>query len=280
MRLLLIGVSGMMGTALTRVCDRKGLDYVGLTHGDLEITDFDAVRKAVGKYKPDTVINLAVLQAIDPCELQPQRAFSINTIAVENLAKICKERGITLVQPSTHAVFDGRNDSPDTEDDLTNPLSIYGASKYVAECFTRNICTKYYIVRFPTMFGSSKSVFKGFVEKMIGRIRNGEEVRAAEDKLDSPTYTMDAAEAVVSILEEEKPFGIYHITNSGVASFYDLIAKVIEIMGVEANLVRARYKEFGGMVHKPLKSALASVKLKPLRDWQDALYEYITTEVK
>ena len=90
----------------------------------------------------------------------------------------------------------------------------------------------------------------------------------------------DAAEATISLLEEKKPYGLYHITNSGVVSFYDFIARVIEMMGVETNLVRAKDRDFGGLGHKPLKAALKSVKLKPLRSWQDALSEYIVTEVK
>ena len=280
MKVLLIGSSGMLGTALEKVCNRKEIDCVGLTQGDLEITDSDVLRKAIEKHKPNTVINMAVIQAVDPCELEPQRAFDVNSIAVSNLAKICEKKGITLVQPSTHAVFDGTKDDPYTEDDLPNPTSIYGASKYVAECFAKNLCTKHYVVRLPTLFGTSGYAFRGFVEKMIDRIKKGEEVRVADDKMDSPTYTKDAAEAIISLLEKTKPFGIYHVTNSGMVSFYDFIAKAIEMLGIEAKLVRAKDKDFGGLGQKPLKAALKSVKLEPLRSWQDALYEYISTEVK
>jgi len=105
-------------------------------------------------------------------------------------------------------------------------------------------------------------------------------VRVADDKMDSPTYSKDAAEAMISLLEEKKAFGIYHITNSGMLSFYDFIAKVIEMLGVDAKLARAKDKDFGGLGLKPLRSALKSVKLEPLRSWQEALYEYINTEVK
>ena len=270
----------MLGTALAQACNRREIDCVGLTQDDLEITDVDALRKVIEKHKPDAIFNMAVIQAVDPCELEPQRAFDVNAIAVSNLAKICEKNGITLVQPSSHAVFDGTKDEPYTEDDSPNPASVYGASKYVSECFARNLCTRHYIARFPTLFGASGYAFRGFVEKMLDRMLKGEEVRVADDKIDSPTYTRDAAETIISLLEDEKPYGLYHVTNSGMVSFYDFIAQTIEVLGIEASLVRAKDKDFGGLGLKPLKSALKSVKLAPLRSWQDALYEYLTTEVK
>lgn len=280
MRILLIGSSGQMGTAIEKVCNRKRIDFLGLAHEDLEITNFEAVKEAVEKHKPDTVINVAALLAINECELEPQRAFDVNAIAVSNLAKICEEKGITLVQPGTHAVFDGKKESPYTEDDLPDPTSIYSVSKYVGECFARNICTRYYIPRFSTLFGPRRSGSKGFVEKMSERIKKGEEVRVADDKIDSPTYSMDAAETVISLLEKKKPFGIYHVANSGMVSYYDFVAKLIEILKVDVNLVRAKDKDFESLGYKPLKTALKSIKLVPLRSWEDALSEYIAEEVK
>ena len=280
MKILLIGSSGMMGTAIEEVCNREKIDCIGLTHDDLDITNFTAIKEAIEKNKPDTVINMAVIQGVDPCELEPQRAFDVNAIAVSNLAKICQKHGITLVQGSTHAVFDGTKDDYYTEDDLPNPTSIYSASKYVAECFAKNLCTKHYITRFPTLFGASRYIYKGFVEKMLERIERGEEVRVADDKIDSPTYTMDAAETLISLLEKEKPSGIYHVANSGMVSYYDFIAKLIEILKVDVSLVRAKDKDFKSIGYKPLKSALRSIKLEPLRGWEDALYEYITKEAR
>ena len=280
MKILLIGASGMLGTALGKACNRKGIDYVGLTQDDLEITDSDALTDVIEKHRPDTIINTAVIQAIDPCELEPQRAFAVNALAVSNLAKLCKQKGITLVQPSTHAVFNGTKDAPYTEDDPPNPTSIYGASKYVSEFFARNLCTRHYVTRLPTLFGSSGYAFRGFAEKMLDRIKKGEEVSVATDKIDSPTYTRDAAEAIIALLEEKKPYGLYHVTNSGMVSFYDFIARVIELLGIDTKLVRAKDKDFGGLGLKPLRSALESIKIAPLRSWQEALSEYIATEVK
>ncbi|KKK79156.1 hypothetical protein LCGC14_2836330, partial [marine sediment metagenome] len=81
MKILLIGSTGMVGTAIEKVCARKKIDCMGLTHNDLQITDFDAVKEAIEKHKPDAVINTAAIVGIDQCELEPQRAFDVNAIA-------------------------------------------------------------------------------------------------------------------------------------------------------------------------------------------------------
>ena len=280
MKVLLIGSSGLLGIALEKVCNNKGIDCVGLTHDDLEITDFAAVKEAIEKNKVDAVINLAVLLAINECELEPHRAFDVNAIAVSNLAKVCEKNGIVMVQPSTHAVFDGTKDGPYTEDDSPDPASTYSASKYVAECFTRYNCTRHYVTRFPTLFGPRRLGRKGFVEKMLEKITNGEKVRVADDKIDSPTYSVDAAETLVSLLQAKKPFGIYHVANSGAVSYYDFIAKLVKILKVDASLERAKDKDFPALAYKPLNTALKSIKLEPLRSWQDALSDSIAVELK
>jgi dTDP-4-dehydrorhamnose reductase len=280
MEILLIGSSGMVGSAVEDVCNRKGISCVALSHEDLDITDFDAVRAAIERNKPDTVINAAAIVGINKCELEPQRAFKVNAIAVSNLAKICEEHGITLVQPGSHAIFDGKKDTYYTEDDLPNPTSIYSTSKYIAEYFAKNICRHYYVTRLGALFGTRRTANKGFVGTLLERIKKGEEIKAADDRIESPTYAVDAAEALISLLENEKPFGIYHVANSGMVCYYDLAAKFVEILKADVNVVRAKDKDFKTLAYNPLRTPLTSVKLEPLRSWHDALLEYIATEVK
>lgn len=279
-KILLIGSSGMVGNAVEKVCEKRGIDCVGLTHGDLEITDFDAVKATIENNKPDAVINAVAIVGINKCELEPQRVFDVNAVAVSNLAKICEKHGITLVQPSSHAVFDGKKDGYYTEDDLPNPTSIYSASKYIAEYFAKNICTRHYVPRLGALFGPRRTANKGFVGSLMERIKKGEEIKAAEDRIESPTYALDAAEALISLLEKEKPFGIYHVANSGMVCYYDLTTKFIEILKVDANLIRAKDKDFKTLVYNPLRTPLTSIKLEPLRSWEDALQAYVAEEIK
>ena len=280
MKILLLGSSGTVGTAIEDVCSDRGIDCAGLTHEDIDITDFDGVRTAVEKAGPDAVINAVAIVGINQCELEPQRAFNVNAIAVSGLAKMCKERGIVLVQPSTHVVFDGTKEEPYTEDDLPNPASIFSVSKLAGEFFAQNMCSTHYIPRFPTLFGRRRNKAPGFVDKVVEWIKKGNELRIADDKIDSPTYTVDAAKAIISLLEEKKPFGVYHVANSGVVSYYDFVARLTELLNVDVKLIRAKDNDFPSLAHKPLRTALRTLRMKPLRSWEDALREYVARELK
>ncbi len=280
MKILVLGSSGTVGTALEAVCKQREIQCSGLTHKDLEITDKEVLTQAIHEYNPDVVINAMVMMGINPCEAEPLKAFQVNAVAVYNLAKLCNERDMVLVQPSTHAVFNGEKDDYYTEEDRPDPLNVYGLSKYTAEYLVRNTCRKHYIVRFPTLFGRRRNSSLGFVDKVLKRIAEGQELKIADDKIDSPTYTRDAADRVISLLKEGKPFGLYHIANSGKVSYYDFVAKIIEITGVPAKLSRAKSADFPSQAPNPLKTALKSVKLESLRPWPDSLGEYLSEEEK
>lgn len=256
-------------------CERRDIQCIGLTHANLEITHKGEVEDAILKHSPDILINATGLVGVNACEPEPEKAFSVNTIAVSNLAKICEKGNIVLVQPSTHTVFDGTKDDYYTEEDIPNPLNIYGASKYAAECLVRNICSKHYIVRFPTFYGPRGNKSLGFVDKVLVWIGEGKTLRIADDKVDSPTYSLDIASTIISMLEEGWLSGIYHIANSGKVTFYDFVLKIVELMGTNTEVVRAKDKDFWVAAPNAVKTAMKSIKLPPLRSWQEALVDYM-----
>lgn len=144
----------------------------------------------------------------------------------------------------------------------------------------RNICTRYYIPRFPTLFGARRNKSLGFVDKVIAKIIKGEELKIADDKIDSPTYSIDAADALISILEQKRPFGVYHVANTGRTSYYEFVIRVAELLKVDAKVGRAKSSDFDGMAPNALKTAMRSVKLDPLRHWKESLDEYIAKGMK
>lgn len=280
MKILLLGSTGQVGTAIESSSRNKGIECVGLDREKIEITRPEELESAVAEHKPEVVVNSVALQAIDNCETCPKEAFDVNSIAVWNLAKICKKWDIALLQLSTHSVFDGTKDGYYTEKDRPNPINIYGASKYMGEVFARNFCEKHYIVRLPTMFGKRRAGYPGFIDKVLRWTDEGRELNMADDKIDSFAYTADAANSLINMLKEELPFGVYHITNSGKASYYDFVSKMTKMLDLNIRVNRARDKDFKSTGNKPLKTQMKSIKLKPLRSWEDALCAYITNEVK
>lgn len=280
MKILLFGSSGTVGTAIEDACARKNIDCLSPGHGDVEITDVQKVRSIIASHEPDVVINSVAIVGINPCEERPDVAFAVNSTAVRDLAQICQNNEITLVQASTHAVFDGTKDDYYTEDDLPNPTGIYSASKYLSERFAANLCKKHYVVRFPTLYGRRRNQALGFVDKVLQKMTKGEDLKIADDKIDSPTYTFDLAEALISLLEDNYPFGVYHIANSGRVSYFDFVMRIRELLKSDVNIMRAKDSEFKALGYKPLKTAMKSIKLKPMRNWGDALCEYISREIR
>ena len=275
MRILIFGSTGMVGTAMESACRDNKVDFIGLDHRAVNIADFESVKRAMDKHSPDVVVNCVAIIGTNICERDPVQAININSIAVYNMAKHCHTKDIIFVQPSSHAVFDGLKDGYYTEEDRPEPVNIYSSSKYLAENFAINNCRKHYIVRFPTMFGARRNKASGFVDKVIEKIKKKEELKIADDKIDSMTYALDAATQLIAIVQRQMPYGIYHVTNAGMSSYYDFVEKLIGLLGVEALLTRAKDSDFAALGYKPLKTAMRSIKLEPMRKWQDALSEYV-----
>ncbi len=279
MKILILGSSGMLGTAIENICKENGIKYISLTHSDIEATNSIELENAIKKHNPTVIINCIAIVGINPCEEDKIQAYKVNTLIPYELAKIADTNDITLVHISTHAVFDGNNDDFYTEDDIAEPLNIYGATKLEADILVQKRCKKHYIVRVPTMFGERRNNSIGFVDKMLLWMQERSNIRVADDKIDTPTYSKDVAKEIMYILQNNKKYGLYHIANSGKVSYFDFVAKIKDIKNLQCDLIRAKDSDFKALAPKPLKTALLSKKLEPLRHWEDALKEYLSERI-
>jgi dTDP-4-dehydrorhamnose reductase len=278
MKILITGASGMLGTAMEGVCKEQRLNYLGLSHEDLEITDKNGLEQKIEEYMPSIIINSAAFMGIPACEENPKKAFEINAISALNLAKICKNKGINLVQISSNAIFDGKKGGLYFETDTPNPQNIYGLSKYAGEICAQNNLDSYYIMRFPKLFGSRRNNTLGFTDKMIDKMRKGEELKIADDRIDTFTYTIHAARKIISLLQDNAQFGIYHIANQGSVSYYDFVCKFAEKIGYAGKIMRSKDSDFPAPAPNPLRVELGSNKIKDMPNWENALDEYVKTE--
>jgi dTDP-4-dehydrorhamnose reductase len=278
MKILLFGGSGTMGTAIDRVCQSVGIECIQPSHAEVDVTDGEALVEAIGRFSPDVVVNSVAMIGYDLCENEPDQAFRINSLPASAMAKICADRDLTFVQLSTHAVFDGCKDAPYTESDTPDPLNCYAATKYLAELFCRNLCPRHYVVRLPTLFGSRRNDRPGFVDKILSRAAMGEALRVAADKLDSPTYSLDAALGLVGILRDFRPYGVYHLANQGSVSYYDFVVTMMQTIGSPVKIMPVKDSDFPFQGLKPLRTAMASELLPAMRSWQDALQAYLEIE--
>lgn len=280
MKILVIGISGCFGTELGKVCKKKKIILKGFRSSKLNVIDLIKLEKTIEKIKPNVIVNSSAIVGINQCEEKYNPAFEVNSIGALNLAKICKKLKIILVQTSTHAVFDGKKNTSYSEYDLPKPNNVYSGSKYLSEIFVSSICKKYYIIRFPTLFGMRKNNLGGFVDKVYVALKNNKTLKIATDKIDSPTYAKDAAEALISILKNKKKYGIYHLGNHGKVSFYEFVNYLKKILKSKSKIIPVKDAYFLSTGFKPLKTSIISKKIKKLRNWKVALKEFVNTQEK
>ena len=277
-RILLLGHTGKMGTALSEVFGDDH-EVEGVNSRDVDAADFPAVEDLVERTAPDLVFNAVARLGIDACEREPSAAMKINAMLPRLLARMATERGFTLIHFSTECVFSGNKGRPLTEDDEPDPVNMYGYSKFAGDLAVRDATERHYIFRLPVLFGEGPKRGQ-LVERMIDRAEGGEaELRIADDIVTSPTYALDAAHMVRAVLKGEFPPGLYHLANHGQASLYELIGEMMANLGLRTRIHRASYRGFPSLAEKNTITPLRSGKLEPMRSWRDAAAAYCARRV-
>lgn len=281
MKIAVIGANGQLGFDLIKVFKNVEHEIFPLTHADIDVTEFKISKKIIKTIQPEVVINCAAYVRVDDAEDLGEKAFAVNALGARNTALICKDLNSILVHISTDYVFDGRKMQPYTEEDIPNPLNVYGNSKLAGEYFVRNTLENHYIIRSSSLFGVAGASGKGgnFVETMIKKARNREEIKVVEDMIMSLTYTKDAAEMIRNMLTKKLPFGIYHVANRGQCSWFDFAGAIFETLGMDTSLSPAKTNVLQSKARRPMFSPLVSVKLNKhgleMERWEDALKKYL-----
>ena len=278
--------AGQLGRRLVTILAGRGSPVTALTHSDLDIRDALAVRQSLQDLRPQWVINTAAYHQVDACEEHADEAFAVNTIAVRELARACRDIGATLVHFSTDFVFGGEKRQPYEEGDAPRPASVYATSKLAGEHFAQAYCDRHLVVRTCGLYGvgGSRSRAGNFVDKMIELAGSGRPIRVVADQVVTPTFVGDLADAVVGVLDREGDasdyYGLYHITNAGECSWYDFAAAIFAEVGIRADLVPVSTADFGAPARRPPYSVLAHTRLRALglpdlRPWREALRAYL-----
>jgi dTDP-4-dehydrorhamnose reductase len=277
MKVLITGAGGMLGGAVAEHCRAAGDEVAAYDRAGLDITDFNAAREVLGRLRPEAVINCAAWTDVDGCELDPQRAFLVNSQGVEMLAAAARGVSASLVTVSTDYVFDGRREGFYTQRDDPHPLSAYGAAKLEGERRAQTALARTTVVRTGWVFGPGGT---NFLAAAVGRARRGEHLKAITDAYGTPTYAPDLAARLRELAELDLP-GVYHVVNAGEGTSYHSFARAaleaaglghveVEPVGNEA-LRRPAPRPANSRLRCLLQPA---VGLPPLRDWREALAEF------
>lgn len=280
MKVLITGANGQLGIELSKQLEvlSELYEVVKANRNTLDISNLELVKEKIFLEKPDVVINCAAHTAVDLCEADIENAYKINAIGPRNLAITCEKIGAKFVQVSTDYVFDGKSTRPYKEDDITCPNSIYGKSKLMGEQFTKEFCSKYFIVRTAWLYGNGNN----FVKTMLKLSENNKELNVVNDQFGSPTSTVDLAKAIIDLINTEY-YGTYHGTCEGQCSWYDFAKKIFEINNIDIKVNPVTSEKFKRPAPRPQYSVLDNFMFKLLglnsfRNWEDSLKEYLKEE--
>ncbi len=248
----------------------------------LDVTDEQAVQVAVMNAKPSVIYHCAAYTNVDGAEADPAAAKAVNETGSANVAKAAEAVGATLVVISTDYVFDGRSDHSYTETDAPNPQSVYGQTKLAGERLAQANCQRTHVVRTAWLYGPKHQLapVNNFPQTMKKLAKERAEITVVNDQIGSPTFTADLAAALVKLAASDDQFGIWHITNTGQASWYDFACAILKeeiAAGLSVKpITSAKYPQ---KARRPAFSVLDTTKFTrefgALRTWQSALDEYL-----
>lgn len=270
MRILLTGAGGQLGHDLVRAFDQPHHTVVATTRTELDLADRDSVLGAITSVEPDVVVHAGAWTAVDACESDPDRAFRINSLGTRHVQDAARTVGARVVYISTDYVFDGTATAPINEWAPTNPASVYGWSKLGGE---QEIDPGNTVVRCSWVCGANGG---NFVKTMLRLAGERHELRVVSDQVGSPTFTPDLAEMIRRLAVGRLP-GVFHVTNSGTASWFELAQATFVAAGLDPQrVIPIATAEYPTPARRPAYSVLDNAALRLqglplLRDWHEPL---------
>ncbi len=279
-RILVVGGNGQLGHCLQKLAPKYHDQFdFNFTGSDvLNITDKDQIEKAFEEYQPDFVINASAYTAVDLAEKEEDKAFAINATGVADLAKVCNNHNAILLHVSTDYVFDGDTNLNYSEDDFTNPIGVYGASKRKGEELALENNPETVILRTSWLYSEFN---KNFVKTMLHLFSIKDELGIVADQFGQPTNANDLAEAIMDIIESKnKSFGIYHFSNYPETTWFDFANKIKDFSESNVLLKPITTEEFPTPAKRPKRSTMALDKIEKdyhiePKHWENSLRDCI-----
>lgn len=273
--IIVFGASGQLGNCLKKIAIDRGEDHIHfLPEDEANILREDLLVNVFEKYKPAFAINCAAYTAVDKAEDEVDLARSINNTGAANLAKQCKAYDSTLIQISTDFVFKGDTPHPLREDDIAEPISVYGLTKLEGEQAIAAILKKYYTIRTSWLYSEYGN---NFTKTMLKLGAERDLLKIIADQVGTPTYAIDLAGCILDIVASgNESYGVYHYSNEGVTSWYDFAKAIFDISETQVKVLPIRTSEYPTKAQRPAFSVMDKTKIKTTFNieipyWRDSL---------
>jgi dTDP-4-dehydrorhamnose reductase len=286
-KILVTGANGQLGNEIRRLCRNfPGLEFIFTDVDMLDITNPDAVSVFMEASKPAIVVNCAAYTNVDGAEVNVKNVRKINSLAPQVLAAACAMQDAFLIHISTDYVFDGEATEPYTEDDETNPISVYGNSKLEGEEKIKTVFDNYLIIRTSWMYSEFGH---NFVRSILALAKERDTLEIVNDQIGSPTYARDLANCIIDIIIKSilnpKAYlpGIYHYANQGVCSWYEFASEILNIAGIKScKLIPVSTEQYPAVAKRPKYSVLDTSKVREsfgigIPNWRDSLRECLSS---
>ncbi len=273
---LVTGANGQLGKCIQKIHKNyPEFSFYFKSSQQLDITNQERVSRYFAKNNIDYCINCAAYTNVELAETEQEKAYLVNAEAVKNLAIICKKSNTTLIHVSTDYVFDGTSIKPYTEEDTTNPISIYGASKRQGEIYIEEHLTTYFILRTSWLYSEfGKNFYKTILQKAAEKAN----LTITTEQTGTPTNANDLADSILEILtKNHTEYGIYNFSNEGKATWYDFAREIISNMKLseEKQPVLQEIASYKTKAERPVYSVLNKTKIKRIKkdipEWKASL---------
>ncbi|MGG7470936.1 dTDP-4-dehydrorhamnose reductase [Chryseobacterium arthrosphaerae] len=281
-KIAVIGSNGQLGNCIRKIAPDFALDYefIFTDSSVLDITDESQVNDFFYNNKPDYCINASAYTAVDLAETEKDKAFAVNADGVAFLAQACADYKTVLIHVSTDYVFDGDANLPYSEDDFTNPIGVYGASKRKGEELALEINPHTIILRTSWLYSEFN---KNFVKTMLNLFAQKKELGIVADQYGQPTNANDLAEAIMEIIQTpEKTYGIFHFSNYPETTWFEFAQKIAEFSKSSIKLNPLTTEQYPTPAKRPVRSTMSldkieeTYKIEP-KHWENSLEECVET---
>ncbi len=262
-KVLVTGTNGQLGKTFKELYDKnsKSCEFTFMSKLDLDISNVSALLEFFDTNDYDYCINCAAYTNVDQAEIESVKAFNINAEAVKSLAKICKKHKTTLIHISTDYVFDGAQHFPYKENDVTNPINVYGESKLMGEKYIQEITDYYYIIRASWLYSKHN---KNFVKTIVNKLKDNANLQIITTQTGTPTSCIDLSNFIYFLINNDVDYGVYHFSALGEANWYEFANHIAS--GVK-ELTTSKLEpttQFISTVKRPTYSVLDNAKVEQI----------------